>query len=171
VPELGCRNGRHRLTGAIEPHRDTEIDQALPVVRPARRALETLLDKLAPADVYTASGIGQHVDHLLTRDAVLAATERRSTTVYLWEDIPYAIWASRDVPYLGTPQVVPLDQRDVDLKWCTVQMYASQQWMLWHREGDGQTALQRYARGVPERFGENHSAAEIFYAVCRSSRT
>jgi LmbE family N-acetylglucosaminyl deacetylase len=52
-------------------------------------SIRALVEKIQPVRVYAPLGVGGHVDHRLVRDAAMSVSGR-GTTLYLYEDIPYA---------------------------------------------------------------------------------
>lgn len=64
-------------------------------------SIRRMITELEPAEVWTCAGIGGHIDHLTTRNAVIAAVEQTSgSLVRLWEDYPYSRFSSRALPTL-----------------------------------------------------------------------
>lgn len=126
-----------------------------------REALET-----APDLVLTAAAIGGHIDHVLTRDAVLAECRGAGVAVEVWQDLPYA-GEFTEVPRL--PHDVRLvDGRSIpvgDAAWrakcAAVRCYASQLSMLWPEQPDIEVPLTEYARNA----GDGDGLAEMFWSV------
>jgi LmbE family N-acetylglucosaminyl deacetylase len=92
-------------------------------------AIASLVRQTRPTAVWTCGAIGDHVDHRLTRTAVVDAARSEGCTPVLWEGIPYAMG-------LPPPDVFPLavvDVRDdhLERKLTAIAHYASQIRMLW----------------------------------------
>ena len=60
-----------------------------PLVVRITSVLAEYIERIDPSRIYGPLGVGDHVDHHLVRDAILAATG--STAVVWWEDFPYAM--------------------------------------------------------------------------------
>jgi LmbE family N-acetylglucosaminyl deacetylase len=78
---LGCKT--RRLRELDDQYRRDPLDQ------------QRLTDLLRPfvesnAEIWIPAAIGGHVDHIATRDAVLAAA-RSCSTVYVYADVPYSL--------------------------------------------------------------------------------
>jgi len=125
-------------------------------------------DALTPAPdlVLTAAGIGGHIDHVLTRDAVLAECRDAAVPVDLWQDLPYAGTASA-VPALapgvrlaaGRPVVA--SEAAWRAKTAAVRCYASQLGMLWPEHPDIARPLAAHARAA----GGVGQPAELFWSA------
>jgi LmbE family N-acetylglucosaminyl deacetylase len=87
-----------------------------------------LLSSLRPAEVWTCTAIGGHVDHRLTVDAVTAACAAGHVELALWEDLPYAI--GRPVVEAATAEGVRTHRRHLVRKLDGVAEYRSQLAML-----------------------------------------
>ncbi|SDZ35630.1 N-acetylglucosaminyl deacetylase, LmbE family [Amycolatopsis xylanica] len=101
VAALGCASVR--LPEPEDQYRDGELDQ--------RELIAKLRPYLAEsAEIWLPAGIGDHPDHALLRDAVLAALREgpAAPAVFVYADLPYALrfgWPSRatgvdNPPYL-----------------------------------------------------------------------
>ena len=60
-----------------------------PLVSRLAAALAQQIERTAPSIIYGPLGVGDHVDHLVVRDAILASAT--STAIEWWEDFPYAM--------------------------------------------------------------------------------
>ncbi|HTI24127.1 MAG TPA: PIG-L family deacetylase [Kutzneria sp.] len=125
-------------------------------------------DALAPPPdlVLTAAGIGGHIDHVLTRDAVLAECRDAAVPVELWQDLPYAGTTSA-VPRLapgvrlaaGRPVVA--SEPAWRAKTAAVRCYTSQLGMLWPEHPDIARPLAAHARAA----GGVGRPAELFWSA------
>ncbi|MEU5869286.1 PIG-L family deacetylase [Nonomuraea sp. NPDC047529] len=85
----------------------------------------------APHVLVTCAGFGGHVDHRLTRRAVLAAARATGLPAMLWEDLPYMLGSRRRGiagsawPYAAAPAAW-------EHKWRAVEAYGSQLRLHWH---------------------------------------
>lgn len=120
-----------------------------------RDAVGQLLDKLLPAKVFAPLGVGGHVDHRLVREAALAA-RRPGTTVFLYEDFPYAagdlaverVLSSLDLAV--EPQVV--DVTDVmSSRIEAIAAYSSQLATIFRHYGEWDDVVKTYALRVSGR--------------------
>lgn len=110
-----------------------------------------------PDLVLTASAIGEHVDHVLVRDAAITACQAAGIPVQLWQDLPYAASTSQ-VPRLppgarrGAQERIPISSGGWLAKCAAVACYASQLRMLWPKQADFCIPLAAHARthGNPE---------------------
>jgi len=97
-----------------------------------------------PALVLTCAAIGGHVDHRLTRAAVVEATSRARVRLLLWEDLPHAMrrpgdnTTGRPRPHHATPDAW-------DWKWAAIARYQSQVSMLWPDGRDWRAELAAHA--------------------------
>jgi LmbE family N-acetylglucosaminyl deacetylase len=153
------RHGRSGWRATDECAEDTVVRAELAVA--VRAALAW-----TPDLVLTAAGIGGHIDHVLTRDAVLAECRDAAVPVDLWQDLPYA----------GTTSLVPRLARGVRLaagrpvaasepawraKYAAVRCYASQLGMLWPGHSDIETPIAAHARAA----GGAGRPAELFWSA------
>jgi LmbE family N-acetylglucosaminyl deacetylase len=128
-----------------------------------------LMTSLRPDLVMTCVGVGRHLDHRRTRDAVLAAAAVAGVPLRFWEDLPYAEWTPRFPPLpqwaaLSPPTAEPLDERTWEAKLAAVRCYASQHRMLWPQEGrDWRDEMDRHAKNVGRECGGGR--AERFWDV------
>ena len=60
-----------------------------PLVSELASAVAQHIERIAPSIVYGPFGVGDHVDHLVVRDAVSQAAG--TTAIEWWEDFPYAM--------------------------------------------------------------------------------
>lgn len=101
-----------------------------------------VLYTVGPDLVLTCAAIGNHIDHRLTRAAVLHASTGTETTIFLWEDLPYAIGSPcRAVPHLTQPATAAAWER----KWRAISCYSTQVRMLWPKETDWVAQLLAHA--------------------------
>jgi LmbE family N-acetylglucosaminyl deacetylase len=122
-----------------------------------------------PQLVMTCAGIGNHTDHLLTRDAVFAAVSGTGISLELWEDLPYGL-TSRRIP--APPDAVALGARLTEnateviwaLKYQAIDCYASQQSMLWG-DRDFRLVLRRHETALAGRGLKGR--AEAFWRIGR----
>jgi LmbE family N-acetylglucosaminyl deacetylase len=99
-------------------------------------AIQAAIDVIAPSLVLTCAAVGNHVDHVLTRDAVIEVVSGTGIGLELWEDLPYGLSARR-VPPL--PDSVSIGSRGIEgaadaiwaRKYQAIDCYASQLRMLW----------------------------------------
>lgn len=121
-----------------EPSPDDDI---APTVR---AFVGSLLDSVTPDLVLTCAAIGGHIDHVLTRRAVIALADPAIVEILLWEDLPYAIAAVPPAD-LGRPIVVPVSSAEWLRKCDAVARYESQTRMLWPGQDDWAQALEGHA--------------------------
>jgi LmbE family N-acetylglucosaminyl deacetylase len=101
--------------------------------------IRALLREGRPDRVLTCAAVGHHVDHRRARDATLAAAGDTGVPVVVWDDFPYATWAS-EVPtlpagwVLGDPVAEPIAEPDFAAWTAATRCYESQLAML---ESDG----------------------------------
>lgn len=130
-----------------------------------QRWIEDAICRFRPHIVLTCAAIGDHLDHRLTRDAVLAAVDGRNVHLRLWEDIPYCIWneqRTRDESVSPPEAIEVSDDRAWSVKYEAVASYASQLRMLWPKS-DFREDLERHARSrAAEHFGEGRG--EVFWS-------
>jgi LmbE family N-acetylglucosaminyl deacetylase len=124
------------LVGAGEP---PWFDQGAPdedLAACLTDAVRAAIEAIAPPLVLTCAAIGNHVDHVLTRDAVIRAISGTDISLELWEDLPYGLSARR-MPHL--PDSVAIGARRTEAaadaiwarKYQAIDCYASQHSMLW----------------------------------------
>ena len=132
-------------------------------------AVRAAIEAIAPQLVLTGAGIGNHADHVLTRDAVLAAVGGTEISLDLWEDLPYGLTSRRIPP---PPGAVPVGARLTEnatesiwaLKYQAIDCYASQQSMLWG-DRDFRRDLRRHEAALAGRGPQGR--AEAFWRVGR----
>ncbi|MGH3855222.1 MAG: PIG-L deacetylase family protein [Pseudonocardiaceae bacterium] len=99
-----------------------------------------ILAAIDPDLVLTCAAVGDHIDHRLTRAAVLDSGT--TVPILLWEDLPYAI--GRPPP--ASPPLTPITSREAwERKWRAVACYPTQIRMLWPPDIDGATELLTHA--------------------------
>jgi LmbE family N-acetylglucosaminyl deacetylase len=116
--------------------------------------LKRLARRLAVSQVYVPLGLGNHVDHQLTRHAA----EQSGLRLWYYEDYPYAQWEERGDDWGGraaglTAVQLRLGRRDVEAKIAAIRAYASQISSLWPTEAamaDDIWRFQRRGRGWVE---------------------
>jgi LmbE family N-acetylglucosaminyl deacetylase len=124
-----------------------------------RRAIDAVCARTEPSLLLTTSGDGDHVDHRITRDTVLAIAEARALPVLLWEDLPYAV--GRPATRTATQPFAHVAPPDAwRRKWRAIAAYASQVRMLWPNCGQWQALLGDHALAR----GEGHPA-ELFWTA------
>ena len=138
---------------------DPGADQ--PLVRAVGSNLDRLLTSRAPGLVLTCAALGHHVDHRITRLAVLEAAASSGVAVLLWEDLPYGLWvdAADEVPS-AAPLAVLSAPPAWDGKIRAIAAYRSQVSSFWP-EGSG-TDWAQLLRSHGERRGDG-AAAERFW--------
>jgi LmbE family N-acetylglucosaminyl deacetylase len=115
-------------------------------------AMRAAIEKVAPQLVLTCAAIGNHTDHVLTRNAVIQAVSGTRISLDLWEDLPYGLWASQ-IPRLPAEAVVgaritePATDAVWDRKYRAIECYASQEGLLWGGR-DFRPELDRHERSL-----------------------
>lgn len=129
----------------VQPGGDTDsyLFSAEPrLVADIAAAIGQLIADLAPALVVTCSATGDHVDHVRSRDAAIAAAALAGSPLRFWEDLPYGFRTDRIPPLaagaLGDPRVEPVTSAAWHTKIKAVECYRSQHQMLVH---DGHTIM------------------------------
>jgi len=118
------------------------------------RVVASLCGRLRPDLVTTVAGVGRHVDHLATRDAVLACTASWHLPVRLWEDLPHVLehhgdaCVGRGFPGQWRQAVEQLDATAWDRKLDALACYPSQLRMLWPDGRDWRAELNAHAHTV-----------------------
>jgi LmbE family N-acetylglucosaminyl deacetylase len=130
------------------------------------KELGPVIDECSPTLLATCVAIGNHVDHQVTRDAVLLAAADRGIPVRLWQDLPYAA----DVPdlpdlpgglRLGPAELGVVRPEARTRKFQAVRQYASQLSMLDGSQRDLFTKLEEHSRAV----APDEAYAEITWPV------
>lgn len=110
-----------------------------------RATLVRVLKYLNPPLVLTCTAIGHHIDHRLTKNAVVSACHATDRSPLLWADLPYAIGkSSRGVTTDTLP--IELDNRHLDKKLLAVREYRSQLRVLFPDELNWPARSHRYGR-------------------------
>jgi LmbE family N-acetylglucosaminyl deacetylase len=148
----------------VEPASLTEPHTEATLFAAVTRSVEEQLG-WAPDLVLTAAAIGGHVDHVLVRDAVLAACAGR-VTVRLWQDLPYAGGDGRMPPLppglsVRASEAAQMSADGWAAKCAAVAHYTSQTRVLWPDHGDCRVPLQAHARAA----GNGAGYAELFWPV------
>jgi LmbE family N-acetylglucosaminyl deacetylase len=113
-------------------------------------AIRDCIDCLQPNLVFAPAGYGDHVDHLLARNACIEYT-RVATAIIVWyQDLPYGL-AAPDVPPIGLaadvrPEVISFEAEDLQRKCDASAAYASQ--VHYFPAPDWRAALARHARSL-----------------------
>lgn len=124
----------------------TPTDQE--VMHSIRNCLREMRARWPAARWYIPLGIGNHLDHRLVRDAALA--ELKSTTLYGYEDLPYAAEGGAE------PEGLPASE--VELFACPVRWKLELLRVYWSQFAYSRLApLQAYARKV----GSSHPAERL----------
>lgn len=109
---------------------------------------------LGPAD------IGSHVDHVITREAVLRAAAARALPVLLWQDQPYA--TATPPPERGPVIHVRYTDTSLEAKLGAIGCYASQLAVLWPAGQDWRTRVAGLGRL------DGRGPGEVFHRVAAS---
>ncbi|MGH3717705.1 MAG: PIG-L deacetylase family protein [Pseudonocardiaceae bacterium] len=105
------------------------------------REVGRVVAALAPDLVLTCAAVGDHIDHRLTRAAVLDAVT--TVPILLWEDLPYGIGR----PPLAPPPRAPTTSREAwERKWRAIACYPTQIRMLWPAGTDWTAELRTHAQ-------------------------
>jgi LmbE family N-acetylglucosaminyl deacetylase len=126
-------------------------------------SLSDVFTSYAPTHVYVPVGIGNHVDHLLTRivveDLLSNKIDYHRIKVLMYEDIPYAcrstqlMWKSNVT--VGLQQVTRhVTQQAWESKLHAISKYRSQVGMLWANETEMALELRNYALTPEGNFSE-----------------
>ncbi|HWF79809.1 MAG TPA: PIG-L family deacetylase [Streptosporangiaceae bacterium] len=151
------------LLGAGQP---PWADRAVPeadLAASLTAAIRARIEANAPPLVLTCAAIGNHVDHVLTRDAVVRAVSGTDIGLELWEDLPYGL-SARGIPHL--PDSVAIGPRMVKAapeavwvrKYQAIDCYASQHSLLW-RGRDFRRDLRRHETALAARRQEGRAEA------------
>ncbi|MBV8541155.1 MAG: PIG-L family deacetylase [Pseudonocardiales bacterium] len=106
------------------------------------RDVRRILAAIDPDLVLTCAAVGDHVDHRLTRAAVLDAAAGARAPVLLWEDLPYAIGRPPPPALSETPAA----RSDAwERKWRAIACYPTQIRMLWPAHVDWAAQLRSHA--------------------------
>jgi LmbE family N-acetylglucosaminyl deacetylase len=136
--------------------------------------LSDIFASYAPTHVYAPVGIGNHVDHLLTRIVVenllSDKIDYHRIKLLMYEDIPYAcrssqlVWKSNVT--VGLQQVTQhVTQQAWESKLQAISKYQSQVRMLWGDETEMALELGSYAITPEENF------SELFWRIVSTERT
>ena len=148
---------RDRLTGSTVDEPDLE--------REAAATIAALLRDRTPDLLLTCAAVGGHVDHLRTRDAVLAA----GTAAWLWEDMPYAAVGMSAPPLppgtVSGPELArPVDPAAWTAKCAAVGCYRSQHSMVFPAGGDYRDTLRAHAEQRATDLGHD-GPVEVFWSA------
>lgn len=141
---------RRRLDGTwLCTHDQAMFDTTLPPDAMLRSELELTVEafrrNLRPDRLVTCAGIGEHVDHLHARDAVLTVGQRHGLPIELWEDLPYALRSKVPAPARADPVVRRAMSSSWSRKYAAVGRYGSQLKMLWPGQVDWVMRLTAHA--------------------------
>lgn len=108
------------------------------------REVKRILATVTPDLVLTCAGVGDHVDHRLTRAAVLNAISATGIRSLLWEDLPYAI--NRPPATAAPPLTRTTPPEAWQRKWRAIAQYTTQIRMLWPADTDWAAELFAHAK-------------------------
>ncbi|MGH3829146.1 MAG: PIG-L deacetylase family protein [Pseudonocardiaceae bacterium] len=111
------------------------------LLREVTREVRRILDAVEPDLVLTCAAVGHHIDHRLTRAAVLDVVT--AVPILLWEDLPYAIGRP---PTAATPLTPTAPPEAWERKWRAVACYPTQIRMLWPADIDWAAELLTHGR-------------------------
>lgn len=117
--------------------------------------IHQVIAALNPDLALTCAAIGNHIDHRLTRAAVLHAATAREMRILLWEDLPYATGR----PPVTTPHLTrPMTAEAWEQKRRAIARYTTQVRMLWQTDTDWAAQLLAHAHIR----GHGHPAELLF---------
>ena len=97
-------------------------------------AIGQLIAEFRPARVVTCSALGDHVDHVRSRDAAIVAATLAGSPLRFWEDLPYGLRTDRIPPLVAgafrSSRVEPVTGAAWRTKIKAVECYRSQHQML-----------------------------------------
>lgn len=136
-------------------------------------AIRSATSATAPALVLTCAAIGNHVDHVLTRNAVIRAAGGPGISLELWEDLPYGLAARRIPPLPDSASIGPrmaMGAEDViwERKHRAIGCYASQIPMFWP-DRNFSDQLRRHEKALAG--GGPPGRAEAFWPAMAGPRT
>lgn len=108
------------------------------------REISRILAAVTPDLVLTCAAVGDHVDHRLTRAAVLSAVSGTEMRTLLWEDLPCAI--NRPPATMMPPLTRTIPPQAWQRKWRAIGRYATQVRMLWPAGVDWTAELLAHAK-------------------------
>ncbi|MGH3426364.1 MAG: PIG-L deacetylase family protein, partial [Mycobacteriales bacterium] len=120
--------------------------------------VRNVLTTVNPDLVLTCAAVGNHIDHKLTRAAVLHAATRTEASILLWEDLPYAVGRPSETTQHSTR---PITAEAWERKWRAISCYATQVRILWPAGTDwpDQLLTHAHARG-------GRCPAEALFSPC-----
>lgn len=138
--------------------RFSDLSPADPLPSSLVGLLEEWIAIIAPTIILCPLGVGQHVDHVITSQALKRVTTIDRISVFLYEDMPYSAgyYGSRDTVKdainrtewaVGLPVIVPVD---VDAKLAAVKKYGSQLASIFPEGHDAESELKGYMAGLIE---------------------
>lgn len=107
------------------------------------REVRCILAAVDPDLVITCAAVGNHVDHRLTRAAVLDAVLGAKVPILFWEDLPYAIGRPTTA---ALPLIRTTPPEAWDRKWRSIACYTTQVRMLWPADIDWAAELLAHAK-------------------------
>lgn len=107
------------------------------------RDISRILAVAAPDLVLTCSAAGDHIDHRLTKAAVLDAVSGTEIQTLLWEDLPYAI---NRPPATPPPPTRTTSPEAWQRKWRAIACYTTRVRMLWPADADWASELFTHAK-------------------------
>jgi LmbE family N-acetylglucosaminyl deacetylase len=118
--------------------------------------VERAVTRLRPRLLVGPAALGDHVDHVFVRDAMIATSRRDGTPVLLWEDQPYALRQPPPADWCpAVPAAARLELSIPDRRWkqriSALGCYHSQLRMLFGPDSDWRLELTRYATGAAGR--------------------
>lgn len=135
---------RRRPDGAWVCNEDIDMFAVPPADPPLDASilglLEQAIDETGCAFLLGPSGMGSHVDHVLTDRAARHAAERRSLPLWRWADEPYASLDGEASETAGCV-VVPYSSASLAAKLDAISCYGSQVPMLWPGDADWRAAV------------------------------
>jgi LmbE family N-acetylglucosaminyl deacetylase len=131
-----------------------------------RDAISSLIEELLPSRLYAPLGVGGHIDHRLTREAALAASDGK-VVIVLYEDIPYAVapgavdgWRA-ELPFEFSQEIVDVGGV-FDRRVAAIRAYESQLPTIFRHYGPWETVVRGYATTVG---GKSGAVAERLWRV------
>jgi LmbE family N-acetylglucosaminyl deacetylase len=108
------------------------------------REVNRILAAVVPDLVLTCSAVGDHIDHRLTKAAVLGAVCGTQVQTLLWEDLPYAI--DRPLATMTPPLPRTSPPEAWQRKWSAIACYTTQVRMLWPADANWAAELFTHAK-------------------------
>ena len=130
-------------------------------------AIRNVLQAKKPDLLLGPSGLGRHVDHLLTSQAIRNLAVEQQLATLFWEDIPYVQWDTLPPCGLFTSLYLPLSEGNITQKILAAQFYASQKDMLWWNNPRGWNTIRDIAVSRANA-GDNTGLAEVFWSLAQA---